>query len=217
MSVVVVAPATSAAFAQSEMRPYASALVGVSTLSADGRAATAPDAAFSLYEPENGPALSLQGGLHVTRFFSVQAIYVWNRNDLTLLSSVVSPQRNAFYEQERSSQQHITGVEALLFVRHRESRVRPYMAGGMAVVRFTSDRTRDVHINGLGPPVDRFRSTRVAFRVAVGIDVRLRKQSWFRYTYGETLSANPVSAQLMPMGQRRLGNFQSLFGWVWQP
>jgi hypothetical protein len=147
----------------------------------------------------------------------VQAIYVWNRNDLTLLSSVVSPQRNAFYEQERSSQQHITGVEALLFVRHRGSRVRPYMAGGMAVVRFTSDRTRDVHINGLGPPVDRFRSTRVAFRVAVGIDVRLRKQSWFRYTYGETLSANPVSAQLMPMGQRRLGNFQSLFGWVWQP
>jgi hypothetical protein len=52
MSVVVVAPATSAAFAQSEMRPYASALVGVSTLSADGRAATAPDAAFSLYETD---------------------------------------------------------------------------------------------------------------------------------------------------------------------
>jgi Outer membrane protein beta-barrel domain len=217
MSVVVAASATSAAFAQSEMRPYAGALVGVSTLSADGRAATAPDAAFSLYQPENGPALSVLGGIHVTHFISVQATYVWNRNDLTLLSSLVSPQRNGFYEQERSSQQHLTGVDTLLFVRHRESRVRPYMSGGIAVVRFSSDRTRDVHVNGLGPPVDRFRSTRVAVRVAVGIDIRLGKQSWFRYAYGETLSANPVSAQLMPMGQRRLGNFQSLFGWVWQP
>ena len=78
-------------FAQDEGRMYAGALVGVSTLSADAQASTQPGRAeVSLYKPENGPALNLFVGAHVGRYFTVQANYVWNRNDLTLFSSLAS-------------------------------------------------------------------------------------------------------------------------------
>jgi hypothetical protein len=51
-------------------------------------------------------------------------------------------------------------------------------------------------------------------RVAVGIDVSLGGQWSARYSFSESLSGNPISAQLSPPGQRNLANFQNLFGVV---
>ena len=97
---------------------YAGALVGVSTLSADARASTQPGRAeVSLYKPENGPALNLFVGVHLGRYFTVQSNYVWNRNDLTLFSSVTTAEGGGFYEQPRTSTQHAVVGDALLYFR----------------------------------------------------------------------------------------------------
>ena len=55
-------------------------------------------------------------------------------------------------------------------------------------------------------------STFPGSRTAVGLDVRVAHAWYFRYTFGENISHNPVSAQLSPPGQRLLKNFQNLFG-----
>ena len=55
-------------------------------------------------------------------------------------------------------------------------------------------------------------STFPGLRTAVGIDVRVAHAWYFRYTFGENISHNPVSAKLSPPGQRLLKNFQNLFG-----
>jgi hypothetical protein len=95
--------ATSRASAQDESRVYAGAVGGISTLSADGRASTHPTRAeASLYKPENGPALNLFVGMHLSRYFSVQSNYVWNRNDLTLFSSSTSTLGGGFRDAEDS-------------------------------------------------------------------------------------------------------------------
>lgn len=216
LALVLLLSASSSVLAQQGSRFYVGGLAGVSTLSADAQSTTAaPDARVSLYKPENGLAASALAGMHLGRFVSVQTSYVWNRNDLLLLSSIVSPEGSTFYEQRRTSSQHLAIIDALVFVRARESRVRPYLTTGVGVLRFASELVRDEHVNGITPPGGSFTSTRMAFHVAVGIDVRLSDRSRFRYTYGELLSGNPVSVRLMPAGQRSLANFQSLFGWVW--
>src|SRR5262245_51941419 len=95
---------TSAPAAAQDDRVFAGALFGVSTLSADARSETTPSqTAVSVYEPKNGPALDLFAGVHVAQYFSVQANWIWNRNDLTLTSSFVAPGTGAFYEQRRAS------------------------------------------------------------------------------------------------------------------
>ena len=86
--------------AQDESRAFAGALFGVSALSADAQAVTAgADAAVSLYDPKNGSALNVFGGIHVAQYFAIQVNWMWNRNDLTLVSSYTSPQAGGFYEQ----------------------------------------------------------------------------------------------------------------------
>jgi hypothetical protein len=210
----IVACSLSVAHAQPAEPVYAGLLVGAATLSADARAASNT---FSLYEPRNGLAVSAFAGLHLTRFFSVQANYTWNRNDLRLVSSALTGNGNFFYEQERRSQQHIFGLDTLLFVRNRASRVRPYLSGGVAMVRFASHDTRTVHLNGLTPPGSDLEATQVAVRAAVGIDIRLGSRSSLRYTYSDTLSRNPISNILVPRGERRLANFHNLVGVVWRP
>src|SRR6266542_1246137 len=87
---------------------YAGALGGVSTLSADGRSSFAPAVtSTSLYKPENGPLLNVFTGTHLNEYLSLQGNYIWNRNDVTLVS-VVAPDRGGTtaYEQARSSRQH---------------------------------------------------------------------------------------------------------------
>ncbi len=51
-------------------------------------------------------------------------------------------------------------------------------------------------------------------RVAVGIDVALRQGWSARYSFSESVSGNPISAQLSPAAPRNLANFQNLFGVV---
>src|SRR5262245_6014937 len=94
------------AVAQNERRNFAGGLFGMSSLSADARSVTdGSSAATSLYEPANGVSLNVFAGVHLAQYFSVQADWIWNQNDLTLTSSFLTPQRGGFYEQRRHSHQ----------------------------------------------------------------------------------------------------------------
>src|SRR6266849_5235875 len=98
---------------------YAGSLAGISTLSADGRFSFAPGvAATSLYKPENGPLLNLFAGIHLNDYLSVQANYVWNHNDVALISLVAPDQGGATaYQQTRTSRQHGIFGDLLLYFR----------------------------------------------------------------------------------------------------
>jgi len=101
----------------------------------------------------------------------------------------------------------------LVYFRRREDRLRPYLSAGTGVVRFSSTRQNEVAIGGNPAlPPTRFASTRPALRVAVGMDVAVTHRLALRYSFGETIRHNDVSAQLAPPGKRNLANFQNLFG-----
>ena len=207
---LVAAPAA----AQEEPRVFAGALIGVSALSADARAVTTGAIAMvSLYDPRNGAALNLFGGVHVAQYFSVQANWIWNRNDLTLFASSTAPDGAGFYEQHRHSRQHAAVIDGLVYFRRLESRVRPYLGTGLSVARFSSEGV-SVTTRGLGPPAGAIRSTPIGLRSHVGIDLRLSRRIAFRYSFSETISGNPISEALKPQGNRGLMNFQNLFGFV---
>ena len=61
-------------------------------------------------------------------------------------------------------------------------------------------------------PPERSRANLAVLRVAVGLDVAIGRRWRGRYSFGESLSRNPISEQLSPAGQRPLANFQNLFG-----
>jgi opacity protein-like surface antigen len=202
------------AHAQDEPRGYVGAVVGIATLSADATTSTeGGHAAVALYKPENGPALNVFAGVHVHRYFSVQANYIWNRNDLTVFSSVASPEASGFSEQPRKSAQHAVVGDALVYFRPRGDSIRPYLSAGLALVRFASEGGQGVG-TGLPAPDSDTSSTRVALRVAVGIDFAIAESWSFRYSFSETISRNPISRPLTPPGERGLANFQNLFGFV---
>ncbi len=203
-----------AAFGQTTY--FVGALAGLSTLSADGRSTLVPPSiAVSLYKPENGPALNLLAGVHLNDYFSLQGNYVWNRNGLTLTSTISSRAGAFFYEQSRSSSQHSVVGDVLVYFRNRQSRVRPYLSGGSGLVRLQSRQGRLISMQGSPtlPPAE-FASTGPALRVAVGIDVAMGRGWTLRYSFSETIRKNPISERLSPAGQRNLANFQSLFGFV---
>src|SRR5687767_11421980 len=203
------------AAAQSNQRAFAGGLFGVSTLSADGQAdTTATEASTSQYKPENGPAVNLFAGVHVAQYFSVQGNWMWNRNDLTLVSSFVTPQGGGFYEQRRDSRQHAVVLDGLVYFRRLDSAVRPYLGTGLVLLNFSSDRAQVISAQGLEPPAGDIASTRVGLRSHVGIDTRLSRHLNFRYSFSETISSNPISPSLTPPAPRRLANFQNLFGLV---
>jgi hypothetical protein len=199
-------------FAQADRRGFVGALIGISTLSADGRAITAPpDAMISMYKPENGIALNALVGWHLARYFSLQANYITNRNDLTLISSVLTAQGGTYYEQTRNSRQHAVVADGLVYFRPVESRLRPYLGTGLAVVQIASEPRRTV-FSGLPAPAHDTSSVHLALRSRVGIDFALSRRVSMRYSFSETISANPISRELSPPGQRGLANFQNLFG-----
>jgi hypothetical protein len=207
--------AESIGFAQTSRRVYAGGLFGVSTLSADGRSlVTPPQASVSLYKPENGLALNAFAGVHLHPYLTVQGNYVWNRNDVSLLSSLVTPSGGAFYEQARGSAQHTLVADVLLYFRSLDSRVRPYLSTGIGIVRFHSNQIDKEVTTGLVAPRGAIRATEAGLRVAVGIDMAMSDRWSFRYSFSETISRNPISAQLAPRGERGLANFQNLFGLV---
>ena len=198
--------------AQDESRAFAGALFGVSALSADAQAATAGvDAAVSLYEPKNGVALNVFGGFHLAQYFAIQVNWMWNRNDLRLVSSNTSPQVGGFYEQDRASSQHGVVFDGLIYFRRLDSSIRPYLGTGLSVVHFSSQEI-GFRAHGLRPPAGELTSTHISLRSHVGIDFRLSRHLAFRYSFSETIRSNPICPSLTPPGRRPLMNFQNLFG-----
>ena len=190
-------------------QPYAGVLGGVSTLSADARTVLSSNgAAASSYGPENGATADWFGGVHWNDYLSFQLDYLWNRNRLTLDAVQSSVQSNAAsYERSFSSQQHAVSGNALLYFRPRDSKVRPYLSVGAGAVHLSAQPASGSVMNGFG-------ATKPTLQVAVGIDLRIRKGWAFRYSFAETVSGNPISAQLTPSGTRMLMNFRNLFGIV---
>lgn len=203
------------AAAQDEPRGYAGGLLGMSILSADARSVTdASSAAMSLYEPKNGLAFNVFAGVHLAQYFSVQANWIWNRNDLTLFSSFLTPRGGGFYEQRRHSRQHAVVLDGLVYFRRLDSVVRPYLGTGISLVHFSSGDAASTSEHGLAAPSGDIASTHVGLRSHVGIDLRLSRQITFRYSFSEMISGNPISPSLTPPGQRGLMNFQNLFGFL---
>jgi Outer membrane protein beta-barrel domain len=203
------------ASAQDQPRIFAGGLFGISTLSADARSVTTgSELTLSLYKPENGPALNVFAGWHVAQYFSLQANWMWNRNDVTLVSSLVTPQGGGFYEQRRHSHQHAVVLDGLIYFRRLDSAVRPYLGTGVSLLHFSSGDVLSTSGHGLAPPAGKIASTRVGLRSHVGIDFRLSRRINFRYSFSEMISSNPLSPSLTPPGRRGLMNFQNLFGFV---
>ncbi|MGH9453027.1 MAG: outer membrane beta-barrel protein [Terriglobia bacterium] len=195
---------------------YAGALGGLATLSGDGRSILSPSSSqVSLYKPENGPAINLFAGWDIADYVSVQGNYIGNRNDLTLVSTGFGSKGPSAYKEFRGSQQSSFIGDLLVYFRKRDSKVRPYLSGGTGIVHLASSAgiLGDVTGSPQLPPQE-FSSTDIGLRVAVGMDVRLRKGWAFRYSFSETISHNPISDELSPLGQRGLKNFQNLFGFV---
>ena len=201
--------------AQEPTRWFGGGLIGTSTLSADARAITSPiSVTVSLYKPENGLAANFFVGTHLNDYLTLQANSIWNRNGLTLVSTRAAASGIALSEQTRQSSQHAIVGDVLLYFRSRASRFRPYLSGGVRLVRFASTRTRDSLVVRTTPPEPEFSDLHATLRVAVGLDVRTSRDWRLRYSFSESLSGNSVSARLSPEGERNLANFQNLVGLV---
>jgi len=197
---------------------FAGAMIGVSTLSADGRSVfDATSTAVSLYKPENGLTGLIFGGRHLSDFFSAQASYGWNGNDLKLASTQIAAGVERAYEYSYAVRHHTVAAELMIYFRPRSSMLRPYLSAGPGVAWFSSSQGRPIFTRGSPflPPA-RFSATDICFRVAVGIDIRLKGRAGFRYSFAETIQRNPISAQMVPTGERNLANFQNLFGVFWR-
>lgn len=205
-----------AAAAQDGGRNYVGGLGSLTLLSADGRSIVSPaEARQSQYKPENGPGFSLFYGRDLNGWVALQANYVWNSNDLSYVSSTTTATGGSFYQETRDSteQAGLAGVQ--VYFRKRTSRVRPYLATSAGFVHVSSSlRGVLAATGGASLPPAEFSSTEAALRVSVGMDVALGRRWWFRYSFAETLSHNPLSDQLSPTGQRTLKNFQNMFGFL---
>jgi outer membrane protein W len=211
--VLLLAAAMSAtAAAQDTPRFFAGALFGVSALSADARTVTSTDGAtVSLYEPANGPAVNLFAGAHLAQYFSLQANWIWNENDLRVFSaSTTAPV--GFSERGRYSRQHAAVLDALVYFRRTDSIVRPYLGTGVSLIQFSIEELEAARMGG--PLHAEVAAVRVGLRSHVGIDVAVSRRLSFRYSFSEMISGNPISASLTPPGRRGLMNFQNLFGIV---
>jgi hypothetical protein len=196
---------------------YLGGLGGLATLSADGRfILSGANSQTSQYKPENGPALNIFGGWDFSQYASVQANYIWNGNDLTLVSTAFGPPTGTSdYQQTRASQQSSAIADLLVYFRNPRSAVRPYLSGGTGVVWLSSSAKALITSTGSPAiPPQHFSDANIGLRVAVGMDVRIAQGWWFRYSFSETISSNPISDELSPPGQRMLKNFQNLFGFV---
>jgi hypothetical protein len=192
---------------------YIGALGGLATLSGDGRSVVTPTSvAISLYDPKNGPLASVFGGIHLFNYVSLQGNYIWNRNEVTLVSSLSNPTTFSFYQQPFSSTENAFVGDVLVYFQKREKRIRPYLSEGGGVVHISGRVNGNILSFGNLPVPGATRSTFLTSRTAVGLDVRLHPAWYFRYTFGENISHNPISAQLSPPGQRLLKNFQNLWG-----
>lgn len=213
--VVCLLSPTSAGAQANERAAFFGVAAGISTLSADARSENTPAGIdVSLYKPENGPAVNVLVGRHLHDFISVQANYIWNRNHVELTSVHAGAFTPSFFDQRGTASQHSFVGDLLVYFRERSSSVRPYLSGGLGVVRLQANVGGEEPITNATPVPKRLRGTQVLLRAAVGIDVALREGWRARYSFSESLSGNPISVQLSPPGLRNLSNFQNLFGIV---
>ena len=201
------------ALAAQDVSYFVGGLVGLATLSGDPTSRVTSDGfAVSTYKPDNGLALNLLFGVHLREYVTVQANYIWNRNDLVLFSGKVSGAGHVFYEQPRRSEQHAVVGDLLVYFRERASGVRPYLSGGLGLVRFSSTSAGTLIDGGLPPPPPALTSIDATLRVAVGIDLAVGRGWSVRYSFSESIGGNPISPTLDPPGTRGLMNFQNLVG-----
>ncbi|HTQ54019.1 MAG TPA: outer membrane beta-barrel protein [Bryobacteraceae bacterium] len=195
---------------------YAGGIAAMATLSADGASVvSAAGSQVSGYKPENGPAFNLFFGRYIKEYVSVQGNFIWNSNKLTLFSNAISSDSTSFYSETRNSSQASVTGDVLVFFRNRASRLRPYLSVGAGLVHLQSSQENITYLSGPAtPPPAEFSANMAGLRVAVGIDVRLRKGFWLRYSFSETNSRNPISDRLSPPGSREFKNFQNLWGFV---
>ena len=194
--------------------PYAGALGGIATLSADaGSRRVAQGLNLSSYAPANGGALDVFVGAQLHNYFSVQGDFIWNRNSLRLNSS--SSSSGDFYQEDRGSSQKAAIFSFLLYFRGQSSRIRPYLAVGTGIAHLSSASDRLVASAGSPsvPPAN-FTASGAVLRAHVGIDLTLIRKLDFRYSFSETIGSNEISKHLSPPGSRGLANFQNLFGFV---
>ena len=196
---------------------YFVGLGGISTLSADGRSILSPSMSqISLYKPENGPALNVAAGWDFSRYLSLQGNYIWNANDLTLVSTAFGAAGISQYQETRSSRESGAILDLLGYMRARGDRVRPYLSCGTGLEHFSSSlQTVELTSGSLPLPPPQFSANHIALRVAVGIDFRIARRWAFRYSFSDTITSNPISRQLDPPGQRGMEGFQNLFGLTW--
>jgi hypothetical protein len=216
MMLVVLLACASRENVLSQQRYFTGTAAGISTLSADAQTSiTAATTAVSLYRPFNGLALNVFGGTHLTDYLTLQANYVYNANDLTVVSTRVFAAGEDLFEQRRTSAQHAFIGDVLIYFRNRQSWVRPYLSGGVGGVRFQSVARDTISFRGTPDLLaDEFTSIAPALRVAVGIDLSFRAGWAFRYSFSETIRTKPISIRATPAGERNLANFQNLFGIV---
>ncbi len=204
-----------ASFGQDTDAWFAGGIAGVSALSADGRhVLTMSDLSISQYKPETGLAGNLFVGKHLNDWVTVQANYIWNANDLTLVSARTGSGISAFYEQPRDSAQHAVVGDLLVYFRARTSGLRPYLSVGGGILRLGSQSNGSATAVGAALPNSELTDHRPVLRVAVGMDVVAGPNWRVRYSFSESLSRNPISRQLTPPAQRGLANFQNLVGLV---
>jgi len=197
---------------------YFGAMGGVATLSGDASAVITPTAAStSSYDPSNGAAASVFAGTHIRNYVSLQADYVWNRNDVVLTSSVNGPGGSSFYHLPESVVQNAFLGNALIYFQKRGSRLRPYLSlgGGAVLIHSRLSGGAIVSGNPALPPASSHHAS-IAQRTSVGLDVRLGDSWYFRYSFGETIARNTFGDQLSPPEHRVAKNFQSLFGFYFR-
>lgn len=193
---------------------YFGGMGGIATLSGDANAViTSTSASTSSYDPRNGGAASAFVGVHVFDYVSLQADYIWNRNDVFLVSSINRPGASSFYRLPQTVTQNAFLGNALVYFRRRDSRIRPYLSEGVGGVLVHSRLSSGGIVSGspVVPPASSNHAS-ISLRTSVGLDVRLRSSWYFRYSFGETIARNTFGDQLVPPEHRIAKNFQSLFG-----
>jgi hypothetical protein len=181
---------------------YVAGLAGIATLSGDTRTPASGPIAVAFYEPGNGAVWNLAAGRHLTDWFTVQGNYIGNRNRLqwTYIGDdlrIIFPYQTA---------QHAGVADLLLYFRDRRNWVRPYLSAGIGAVHTRAD-LRAPQLEGNQTSVN------ALMRVAVGVDVLLKGNLRFRYTFSESLSGNPFAGPVR--SKKAFMNFQNLFGAVW--
>jgi hypothetical protein len=195
-----------------QAQTYVGAMGGIATLSADGSTAGStggsPPTSISALKPENGAAVWIFAGRHFGDVFSLQTSFNQQTNSLLLAS--LGP--NGAYSQGMDGRVRTVAFEALAYFRARDSKVRPYLSAGPVVSWMRGTPTMPTSVSGRVTLPGAIQRTSPGLRVAVGIDWHVRPQIALRYSFSETLQANPFSQALTPAGIRKLANFQNLWG-----